>query len=599
MKISSYLLLIWTAGIGAILSSCSDFLDREPLTVPSNATFLSGEDQVRTYVNGLYMALPSQAKFGMGVRGEEKNSDNILSEGYNKRLNGEETLFSSNEMWETGYQNLRNVNYFFHYYLVPEGLETDDTRSLKGEVYFFRAYWHFNLLKNFGDIPIMDAFWDENATVAGLQIAQRDRGTVAKFILSDLEAAAGLLHDRSKYKGLRICKEAAMLLAMRVALYEGTWEKYHKNDKFAAATDESVYFLEQVMSWGDKLFLQGITLNEEPDADNPGDAYAHLFNQKDYSDISEVLFWKQYSDKEGIYHALGALLGGGVVDENNPAGVAGELVNTYLYTDGTPVNPNDEKFKNFNRTFENRDYRLLETVMHTGAKFRSGTMTRPMKVEEYTTEAKDRISPPYLTGAGQSKNVTGYHIRLGVDTTFTSGNSETGLVIMRYAEALLSYAEAAEELGKCNAEVLNKTLKPLRERAGVTYVKPSTIDPDFTNYGYSLTANMQEIRRERRVEMALQGYRFDDLMRWAGANVIVGKRGRGAYLGTDGVLYKSFPEEKQEELKTVLVDGNKWMDPLQELLPNGYQFNSGRDYLLPIPPSELELNKKMNQNPGW
>ena len=89
----------------------------------------------------------------------------------------------------------------------------------------FAAYWHFVQLKKFGDIPVMDAFWDENATIAGLQIPQKDRSEVAKFILEDLDKAKDLLFDRSKYAGLRISKEAAMMLAMQVALYEGSWEK--------------------------------------------------------------------------------------------------------------------------------------------------------------------------------------------------------------------------------------------------------------------------------------------------------------------------------------------------------------------------------------
>ena len=159
-----YLYIVLIAGLGTFVSSCADFLDREPLTAPNNESFLSGEAQVRGYINGLYTALPSLPKFGMGIRGEEKNSDNILSEIYNKRLNGEETLFSSSENWETGYKNLRNVNYFFHYYLVPEEMETDEVKSLKGEAYFLRAYWHFVQLKKFGNIPIMDGFWDEHAT---------------------------------------------------------------------------------------------------------------------------------------------------------------------------------------------------------------------------------------------------------------------------------------------------------------------------------------------------------------------------------------------------------------------------------------------------
>lgn len=601
MKIS-YLYIVLIAGMGTLFSSCSDFLNREPITVPNNESFLSGEAQVRGYINGLYTALPSLTKFGMGVRGEDKNSDNILSEIYDKRLNGEETLFSSSEAWETGYKNLRNVNYFFHYYLVPEDMETAEIKSLKGEAYFLRAYWHFSQLKKFGNIPIMDGFWDEHATIAGLQIPQKDRGEVARFILSDLEAAKDLLFDRSRFGGLRISKEAAMLLAMQVALYEGTWEKYHKNDEFAAATDQSTYFFNEVLRWGDMLFEQGIELNTaktDPGVVNPGDAFGRLFNQNDYTNTPEVLFWRKYSIADGVFHALVGLLGGGVVDQNGPAGVAGDLVNTYLYANGTPVNPNEPKFKDFNETFKDRDLRLTETVMSSGFKFKSSASgSRPMNVKDAATGDNDIVSP-FLVGDGNAKNITGYHIRLGVDTTYVSGDSETGLVIMRYADALLSYAEAAEELGKCDDSVLGKTLKPLRERAGVTYVKPTVTDPNFTNFGYGLTPTMQEIRRERRVELALQGYRLDDLMRWAAGNVIVGKRGKGAYLGHDGVLYKSFKEDRREALSTVLVDANGWMDPLQELIPGGYQFDTGRDYLLPIPPSELELNKQMKQNPGW
>ena len=226
-------------------------------------------------------------------------------------------------------------------------------------------------------------------------------------------------------------------------------------------------------------------------------------------------------------------------------------------------------------------------------------------VKAYTGNKEEdaEILPPYLTGDGNGRNVTGYHTALGVDTTYQKETFwDTGLVIIRYAEALLAYAEAAEELGQCTPEVLNKTIKPLRERAGVVYVEPGIVDPNFTNFGYNISAKLQEIRRERRSELALQGFRFDDLMRWGGHKLIVNQRGRGAYLGEDGVLYKSFNTSNQETadaLKRVLVDTDKMMDPLQGLLPNGYQFNPERDYLLPISPDELALNKKLNQNPGW
>lgn len=610
--------IIITAFIGLMLSACSDFLDRKPLTEPDNETFLASREQVENYVNGLYMALPAPSQYGIGVRGEEKNSDNILAEKYDKRLNGEYNQFDGSTDWQKGYQNLRNANYMFHYYCVPEGMVTDDIRSLRGEVYFLRAFWHFQLLTKFGDIPLMDKLWDKNATVDGLQIPATKRSDVAKFILADLKTAIGegedpdaKLYSRNKFQGLRINKEAAIMLAMRVALFEGSWEKYHQGTKFTTE-DNSAYFFQEVLNWGDqKLFPANLSLNTDAtdqDATKPGDAYAHLFNRSDLSGISEAVLWKKYSVAAGVFHSLGSLLGSGVVDNEGPAGISKSLVDNYLNKNGTVINPNDEKFKDFNAMFTDRDPRLLQTVMNTGTKFRSSAKNgKKMNVRAYDNtgtedEIKEKnkdIASPSLNGDGNGKNITGFHTRLGVDTTYVEGNSQTAIILFRYAESLLDYAEAAEELNKCTDDVLNNTLKPLRERAGVTYIKPTVVDINFPNFGYTLTPVMQEIRRERRSELALQGFRLNDLMRWAGAKLIIGQRGKGAYLGEDGVLYQSFSPTSQESLELVLVDNEGWMDPLQQYLPNGYLFNKNRDYLLPIPPDELQLNRELHQNPGW
>lgn len=598
----TYIYSLTCLGFLSVATSCSDFLNKEPLTEPNNETYLRGEAQVRSYIDGLYTSLPVQPKFGMGLRGEDKHSDNILAEVYSKRLNGENTDFSAGQEWEKTYQHLRSVNFFLHYYNIAPELETDETRSLKGEAYFFRAYWHFELLRQFGHVPLMDAFWDSNASVAGLQIPQADRADVAKFILSDLERAEGLLLGRAKYQGLRINKETAMLLAMRVALYEGTWEKYHQGTAFASRKGEPNFFFEQVLSWGDKLMATGISLNTSEVGAKPkeeGDAYGQLFNQQDYSQVREAIFWKKYSKAEGVFHALTGLLAGGIIDELGPAGVSGDLVDTYLEANGTPIDPSSDRFKDFNQSFENRDPRLKQTVMSSGAAFKSTATSRPLNVAIWNEASQASVNPPFLAGDGNAHNITGYHIRLGVDPKYVSGESETALILFRYAEALLSYAEAAEELGRCDDAVLDKTLRPLRERAGVTYVKPTSLDPHFTDYGYSLSPIMQEIRRERRVELALQGHRLDDLMRWAGAKVLVGKRGKGAYLGRESVLYRSFNAEQKRKVDKLPLTPQGWLDPLQEILPSGYGFIVGRDYLLPIPPTELRLNKTLEPNPGW
>lgn len=577
-------------------SSCSDFLDREPITKPEAGNFLTGAIQVENYINGLYMTLPSFSKFGLGVRSEEKNSDNIIAEKYDARLHGQNNQFSGASDWQTGYQNLRKVNYFFHNYKVPEAQENEDVLSLKGEAYFLRAYWHFDLLKKFGSIPVMDAFWDENATIAGLQIPAKTRNEVARFILSDLVEAKNLLHSRGKYSGIRINKEAAMVLAMNVALYEGTWEKYHSSDDFASSTNESNYFLGEVINWGNELFGCGIDLYKT--GQNPGDAFAALFNSKDLSGMGEVLLWRKYSSDEGVFHDVNGNLKAGVVDSEGAAGITQSLVDNYLNADGTFIDPTNEKFKDFKETFEGRDPRLIQTVMNEGAKFASAITATPMHLEEYTDEKKNTISPPKLAGDGNTRSLTGYHIRLGIDTTFVSGNGETALPIIRYAEGLLAYAEAAAELEMWSDDIANKTLKALRERAGVKYLAPAK-DANFTDFGYTLTPVLQEIRRERRSELALQGFRLDDLMRWKADKLIVGKRGKGAYVGDESILFKSYSPDNQKRIRERLtLDDNKWADPMAGTLPSGYQFHADRDYLLPIPPSELELNKKLKQNPN-
>lgn len=542
------------------------------------------------------MTLPSFSKFGLGVRSEEKNSDNIIAEKYDARLHGQNNQFSGASDWQTGYQNLRKVNYFFHNYKVPEAQENEDVLSLKGEAYFLRAYWHFDLLKKFGSIPVMDAFGDENATIAGLQIPAKTRNEVARFILSDLVEAKNLLHSRGKYSGIRINKEAAMVLAMNVALYEGTWEKYHSSDDFASSTNESNYFLGEVINWGNELFGCGIDLYKT--GQNPGDAFAALFNSKDLSGMGEVLLWRKYSSDEGVFHDVNGNLKAGVVDSEGAAGITQSLVDNYLNADGTFIDPTNEKFKDFKETFEGRDPRLIQTVMNEGAKFASATTATPMHLEEYTDEKKNTISPPKLAGDGNTRSLTGYHIRLGIDTTFVSGNGETALPIIRYAEGLLAYAEAAAELEMWSDDIANKTLKALRERAGVKYLAPAK-DANFTDFGYTLTPVLQEIRRERRSELALQGFRLDDLMRWKADKLIVGKCGKGAYVGDESILFKSYSPDNQKRIRERLtLDDNKWADPMAGTLPSGYQFHADRDYLLPIPPSELELNKKLRQNPN-
>ncbi|MDD4109724.1 MAG: RagB/SusD family nutrient uptake outer membrane protein, partial [Prolixibacteraceae bacterium] len=163
-----------------------------------------------------------------------------------------------------------------------------------------------------------------------------------------------------------------------------------------------------------------------------------------------------------------------------------------------------------------------------------------------------------------------------------------------YAEALLNYAEAKAELNTITQEDLNKTVNLIRRRVGM---------PDLSlNVGYTdpdwqfpeLSPLINEIRRERRVELAFEGYRNDDLRRWAAGDLIKGKRWKGARF----ILGKSFPQI-ESQISDIKVDENRYIDRYRTSLPNGFGFDETRDYLAPLPTNELTLNPALEQNPGW
>jgi hypothetical protein len=164
----------------------------------------------------------------------------------------------------------------------------------------------------------------------------------------------------------------------------------------------------------------------------------------------------------------------------------------------------------------------------------------------------------------------------------------------RYGEVLLNYAEAKAELGEFDQGVANATINKLRSRATVHMpsltVSAIVTDPDWPNYGYTLSPLLQEIRRERRVELLGEDFRFDDLRRWAAAKLIVGHNYRGAYFE---------PIMNNGSGKTIGKDDENYILPFKTQLPNGYQFDPGKNYLMPFPQDQITLNPNLSPNPGW
>jgi hypothetical protein len=196
-----------------------------------------------------------------------------------------------------------------------------------------------------------------------------------------------------------------------------------------------------------------------------------------------------------------------------------------------------------------------------------------------------------LFSAPDYTTTTGYVRRKGTTTDMSKQNlagEDEPIILFDYAEVLLNYAEAKAELGTINQTDIDRSIKPLRDRVGMPNIVMASIvtDPgwDFP----TLSPVINEIRRERRVELALYGFRWNDIARWAAADeLITGKRPKGSQWGSTFTL-NTYPD-----------DADGFMDPYKAQIPNGYGFNLDRDYLDPLPQSELTLNNKLVQNPGW
>jgi hypothetical protein len=209
-------------------------------------------------------------------------------------------------------------------------------------------------------------------------------------------------------------------------------------------------------------------------------------------------------------------------------------------------------------------------------------------------------TPPLEKGASDM-STTGYMVRKGStpdpDQNTGSSTDNYGKVdgmVFRYAEALLNFAEAKAELGTLSQADLDRSINLIRNRVGLPEL---SLEVGYTDPQWNfpeLDPIINEIRRERRVELALEGFRHDDLMRWAATDLIKGERWRGARF----ILGKSFPEI-EDQISNIRIDENRYIDLYRTAIPNGFGFNENRDFLHPIPTTELTLNPNLEQNPGW
>jgi hypothetical protein len=417
------------------------------------------------------------------------------------------------------------------------------------------------------------------------------RDSVAYFILSDLDKAISLLKTKNDLKLTneyqRINKDAALAFKARVALFEGTWEKYHNGTPFGVQGGDANKFLRLAADAAKTLMDNyGYTLDDD---------FQKVFNDHTIAGaqipIKEIIFARQFSNlKFG---------GGGKEIFGNPdinqwphkVGYTRDAIRSFLCTDGLPisVSPLYQGDKSLAGIGKNRDPRLDMSVFTPGEIYRiSGKGDTTRFVDPFTTvDATAQYEP---TGYTSQKFYT-YDLEAAGLNPKTWDMSTT---FFRYGEVLLNYAEAKAELGEFDQGVANATINKLRSRATVHMpsltVSAIVTDPDWPNYGYTLSPLLQEIRRERRVELLGEDFRFDDLRRWAAAKLIVGQNYRGAYFE---------PIMNNGSGKTIGKDDENYILPFKTQLPNGYQFDPGKNYLMPFPQDQITLNPNLAPNPGW
>ena len=609
------------------VSSCrKDFLERYPLDNMSDATFFSAPNDLKVYVNGFYPLLPRyhfQNSFdGANNNGIDANSDILISTGPSGGLlqqgsNGQAGLTSGT--WTSNFTWIRRANYFLNNYqrVIPRSTET---RQFTGEGYFFRAWVYYNMLLNFGDAPIISEVLN---TGSPLLYKPRDsRYEVAKFIIKDLDSAiTNLGWKNSIYAGVgRVNKEAAIVMKARVALFEGSWERYHgrksspymvtgkTGDEFLQLVEPAV--LELIARQGTSLFASGGPYNE---------AYNQLFSQQDASKTAGVFLYRVYDATQIVGHNFFD----NVVDANFTA--TRSMLEAYLDKQGNPQSISTLQLnqKSLANLATNLDPRFRQTIWTPDR----GPQSKIIGLDKQALPARF----PMINNAF-STNFAAGGLRLWKGAILDANewrNGSTDEVLIRYEEALLALAEAKAMLGTIDQGDLNKTVNVIRNRVGmanmqiaavngwsITYSRNKSFDPTESKI-------VNEIRRERLVELAYEGHRVTDLKRWAVYEDVINKlKPQGAHYqeffdyfnNVNLLVADGFTASNAAKCKLTLgvnfdIDANGYINPFFRV-PEfrstgvGYYIEAGRTYLSPVPRAEIDLYKEkgnvtLTQNPGW
>lgn len=578
------------ACLSVSFTSCDGLLDKAPLDKIGNDSYWNSTSDLENYTIQFYPQFPS---FGDGAEGgylgtfgwdANKGSDNMITTNPNDVLNNSRSVVTSKNDTHWAWEKIRSINFFFDNYSTCKD-DISEYRHFLGEAYFFKAYLYFDKVKTYGDVPWFTKTLEMDSPE--LYAPRTARTIVVDSILYCLDKSIEYLLPLSDAPGgnNRLSKEAALLFKSRVALFEGSWQKYHKGTVFATSNVDPEKYFKVAVNAAEELMTPGKYSVGIHSTGHPEKDYADLMGQEDYKSNKEVLLWKGYNRGLNMSHNCLSYL---TVGTNN-AHVTLDLVSSYLAKNGFVYD-----YKQAANTAKGSDY--LSLIAKECDSRLEQTIWIPGDVMwDNNQYGKNIFQKPYMDNSGEFMNTTGFQLRKGVNPQSNGagapygGASETGAIVFRYAEALLNYAEAKYELdGKVD---YSKSINLLRQRAGMPdFSIPQNLSSvEKVDYGYPVTDELYEIRRERRIELAAEGFRTDDYRRWAAHKLFQGKRPKG------------YPFKAAEWTQTIVtpVDSEGFMDPYQKTLPNGYKFDEKRDYLNCIPTNEITLNPELKQNPGW
>jgi hypothetical protein len=595
--------IIYTILSLLIFSACNDdYLDRFPETEIGKENFFKSEEDLRIYVNSMYN-FP-----GVGMYTGDAATDNATTTG-NTEL---KTMMVSTPTSETilagwDWDQLRNINFFLENFNNND-LPDETLNHYEGLARFFRANFYMEKVKRYSNVPWYD-YTINTDDEASLMKTQDSREMVVEKVFEDYQFAVN--HVEANQPSGAVNKWVVLSYMARNALYEGTYRKYHTelnlqgsaNSFLTLARDAAI----QIIQSGN--FAIHNTGNSSTD-------YGELFTSTDLAGNSEVIFSRVYED---------GLLNSGwwsFMFGNYEVSPSKDLLQSYLQADGSFYTAQDGyETKLFVDEFDNRDQRLYQTYAYPGW-------------ELINTSTYSQGGGIYIQQL--QKNFSGYHQLKGfVNNPDESVSNSLDLPIIRYAEILLIFAEAKGEMGELTDADLDMSVNLLRSRAGVSPMTLNpAVDPVQEARYLNIKSNTQwrellEIRRERRVELALEGYRIDDLNRWM-AGLLLENEPEGLYFpglgkydltgdGIDDIILidvsESIPaadDKEENELGVKLIyyrvgyqdsdasfylsDGNS--GTIATVKDRG-SFVEPKYYYRPVPQTQVTLNPNLTQIFGW